>query len=56
MRIELPNIVTLAIVDFVLDPGLQPRTRMNSDIISEYADKLLAGVRFPPVVAYPGQR
>jgi protein gp37 len=33
----------------VIDPELQPRERMNQDLVAQYAEGMLAGVEFPPI-------
>lgn len=46
----------IAIDDLRLDGGTQPRARLDQSTINEYAEAMLNGDRFPPVVVfYDGQ-
>lgn len=36
----------------VLDPELQPREMIDHDTVTQYAEDMLAGIKFPPVIVY----
>jgi ParB-like chromosome segregation protein Spo0J len=36
----------------IRDPEIQPRERLNEDAVAQYAEDMLAGIEFPPVVVY----
>jgi hypothetical protein len=35
-----------------LDPGLQMRTELNQDVVDEYAQAMLDGDKFPPIIVF----
>lgn len=35
-----------------LDPGLQMRTELNQDVVDEYAQAMLNGDKFPPIIVF----
>jgi protein gp37 len=45
-------ITRLRLVLIVRDPELQPRVRLNPATLTQYAEDMLAGIEFPPVVVY----
>jgi protein gp37 len=46
------TIIELELSLIVRDPEIQPREVMNTDTIVQYAEDMLNGVEFPPVVVY----
>lgn len=43
---------TPQIKDIKLDGGTQPRIRINEDVVAEYAEDMVAGSQFPPIIVY----
>jgi ParB-like chromosome segregation protein Spo0J len=46
------NVQTIPISALTLDPELQPRAVMDSDLVAEYVDSIDGGAEFPAVVAF----
>ena len=49
---QLSHIYNVRPEDIRVDGGTQSRVELNLDIVSEYAELMLAGVKFPPVVTF----
>lgn len=42
--------ITCKLDDIRIDGGTQPRTSVNDSVVSEYAEAMMAGATFPPIV------
>ncbi len=47
-----PALSTPSLSDLRLDGGTQIRVEINNDTVAEYAERILAGDQFPPILAY----
>lgn len=47
-----PNFQELKIRDIIQDIRLQPRQSLNIETINDYAEKMHAGISFPPIVVF----
>ena len=54
--IVVPDIDTIRLDWITRDSELQPREGLNDDPIGQYAEQMMAGVVFPPVVVYWDQQ
>ena len=54
--IVVPDIDTIQLDWITRDSELQPREGLNDDLIGQYAEQMMAGVVFPPVVVYWDQQ
>ena len=44
-----PKLTTIALTSLTLDPRLQPRLRMDDDLMREYVNAMARGDMFPPI-------
>jgi ParB-like chromosome segregation protein Spo0J len=51
-RHPMPATQQLPLGAITLDPRAQPRLRLDSGVVDEYAEAMKAGAEFPPVVAF----
>lgn len=47
-----PNLQTLLLSDIQLDPTCQARAATNDEVVADYAEKIGAGVKFPPAIVF----
>lgn len=45
-----PQLLSLSLVK--LDPEIQPRQKLNQEVITEYSEAMRRGGQFPPIIAY----
>lgn len=50
--VEHDDIRNLKVSDITVDMQIQPRDGMREELVTEYAEKILSGVVFPPVVVF----
>lgn len=43
------NIVEIPLADIVIDPDLQPREKLHTEMVTQYAEDMLQGISFPPL-------